>query len=229
MNLLIFLLIAVVLPAQAVPVLNRNMAADGTVVTIWPDHADPNHFYFAPNFMRISNDSNGKPKFNLTQYRMGNCGRIGRRLGKCHYKAMLTSLLIADYEAEQLREAQAGIRKIRPQARFSAIPFLASQVEFDSTLEEFIDDHQCSPKAGQAADEIPCTMTLNNQGIYNLMPYLNSGAVLPFKFIYQISGVVEGPDGKLTDQILDYGLTVNFGGDMLIKHPDLASPFEWNK
>ncbi|HXH31898.1 MAG TPA: hypothetical protein VNJ01_13900 [Bacteriovoracaceae bacterium] len=218
---LFILLLLTIAEAYAVPVLNRNMAADGTVVTIWPDHLDSNHFYFAPNLMRIANDGRGTPKFHLTQYALGNCGRIGRRLGKCHEKAMLTSLLIADFEKEQLREAQAGIKKIRPQARFSAIPFLASKVEFDTSLKEFIDDHNCSPKAGQAADEVPCSMTLNSQGIYVLVPFLNAGSVLPFKFIYKIAGVIEGPDGKFQNQVLDYGLTVNLGGELLVKHPDL--------
>ena len=40
--------------ALAAPVLNNNVAADGTMVTIWPDHEDPNHYYFAPNLMKIA-------------------------------------------------------------------------------------------------------------------------------------------------------------------------------
>ena len=222
----IFLLISTNL--WAAPILNNNMAAEGTFVTIWPDHQDPNHFYFAPNFMKIANDNRNEPKFHFTQYRSGDCSsKWDIKRGRCHYKALITSLLIAGYESEQFAVAKAGILKIRPQARFSAIPFLSSQVDFGKNLKEFIDQHECSPRAGQAADEIPCTLTLNRRGVTNLMGFLNTGRVLPFKFIYQISGVVEGADGKFTDKVLNYGLTVNLGGEMLNNHPDLDAPFLW--
>jgi hypothetical protein len=224
-TLLLFLAIAT--NAYAAPVLNNNMAAEGTFVTIWPDHADPDHFYFAPNFMKIASDDKKNPKFHLTQYRSGNCGRISQRLGKCQYKALLTSMMIAGYEHEQLLQAEAGIKKLRPKARFSAIPFMSSKVEFGNTMVEFIDQHECSPKTGQAADEIPCTLTLNRRGINYLMPFLNSGRILPFKFIYQITGVVQEANGQYKNESLDYGLTVNLGGDDLIKHPELDSPFPW--
>lgn len=216
--------------AYAAPVLNQNMAAEGTFVTIWPDHANPDHFYFAPNFMKIASDDKQNVKFHFTQYRTGRCdSRLSRRMGYCHYKAIITSLMIAGYESEQLAQAQAGIKKLRPNARFSAIPFLSSKVEFGNTLDVFIDQHECSPRAGQAADEIPCTMTLNRQGIKNLMPFLNSGRVVPFKFIYKIAGVIERADGKFENQELDYGLTVNLGGELLIDHPELREGFLWEE
>jgi hypothetical protein len=216
--------------AWAAPVLNKNMAAEGTFVTIWPDHANPDHFYFAPNFMKIATDNGNNPKFHFTQYRSGSCDRRWDvRRGYCHSKALITSLMVAGYEEQQLAAAQAGIIKIRPKARFSAIPFLSSKVEFGSNLDEFIDQHECSPRAGQAADEIPCTITLNKRGITNLMPFLNSGRVLPFKFIYKISGVIEGANGQYTDEGLDYGLTVNLGGEILKKHPELDQPFLWEE
>ncbi len=245
--------------AIAAPVLNKNMAAEGTFVTIWPDHTDPDHFYFAPNFMKIAyngarnveyvlvKNNNGdvegayvetRPlriipadyQFHFMQFRSGECDRRRDiRRGNCHYKAMISSLLTAGYEAEQLTQAQAGIKKIRPNARFSAIPFLSSKVEFGTTLDVFIDEHDCSPRAGQAADEIPCSITLNKRGITNLMPFLNSGSILPFKFIYKIAGVIEGANGIYKDESLDYGLTVNMGGEILIKHPELDVPFIWEE
>lgn len=223
----LLILLLIITTAQAAPVLNKNMAADGTFVTIWPDHADPTHFYFAPNFMKIARDKDETLKFHFTQYRSGNCGRILRN--RCQYKAMITSLMIAGYEESQLLQAQAGIKRIVPQARFSPIPFLSSKVEFGDTLDEFIEQHDCSPRAGQAADEIPCSITLNQRGILNLMPFLNAGRILPFKFIYKIAGVIEGANGQFENQELDYGLTVNLGGSELVKHPELDTDFLWEE
>ncbi len=207
--------------AWAVPVLNRNMAAEGTFVTIWPDHKDPDHFYFAPNFMKISVDENKTAKFHFTPYTTGSCGRLGGAFGSCKKRALLTTLLTAGYELEQLQLAQAGIRKQRPQARFSAIPFLASEVQFGDSLSIFIENHECAPKAGQAADEIPCTLTFNKRGIAKMVPFLDQGRIIPFKFIYKISGLLENGEGNFEMTTLNYGLTVNLGGEMLVNHPDL--------
>lgn len=213
----------------AVPVLNQNMAAEGTFVTIWPDHQNPDHFYFAPNFMKIASDKKGAPKFHFTQYQSGRCGRLGGALGKCHSKALISTLMVAGFDLDQLNTAQEGIRKIRPNARFSAIPFLSSEVNFGETLNSFIDKHECAPKAGQAADEIPCTITFNRSGINKLMPFLSKGHILPFKFIYRISGVIEDGNGNYESKMLDYGLTVNLGGEGLINHPDLIENFIWEE
>ena len=59
------------------------------------------------------------------------------------------------------------------------------------------------------------------------MPFLNSGRTLPFKFIYRISGVIEGANGQYLNESLDYGLTVNLGGDVLMNHPEL-NEFLWD-
>ncbi len=91
----------------AVPVVNKNMAAEGTFVTIWPDHKDPDHFYFAPNFMKVSVDENKVAKFHFTRYTTGSCGRFGSTLGSCKRKGLLTTLFKAGYEMEQLQIAQA--------------------------------------------------------------------------------------------------------------------------
>jgi hypothetical protein len=41
--------------------------------------------------------------------------------------------------------------------------------------------------------------------------------------------VEEGANGKYQDETLDYGLTVNLGGEKLIKHPDLDVLFLWEE
>lgn len=204
--------------AFALPVFNQNMAAEGTLVTIWPDHKDQDHFYFAPNLMKISVNQNNQAKFNLTKY-LANCNI----LRKCHEKALLNVFFVAGHRQEELLNAQAGILKRFPKARFSPIPFLASKVEFSKTMAPFIDQHDCAPMAGQTSDEVPCSMTLNNRGINHLLPRLNEGKVFPFKFYYKISGVLQSANGQYSDHSIDYSLVVNLGGDILINHDDLIN------
>lgn len=215
--------------AHAAPVLNVNMAAEGTLVTIWPDHKNPDHFYFAPNFMTIAFNKNLEPEFNMVQYQTGNCGRIGRRLGKCISHAMMSAQFIAGYEHQQLLEAQAGIKKLRPQARFSAIPFMGSKVDFGDILSEFVTKELCSPLAGQAADKIPCHLVLNRRGMEELIPFLNDGSVISFQLVYEIAGVIDVGGGVYEEDVLKYGLSVNLGGEMLAKHPSLDKPFVWEE
>ena len=96
-------------------------------------------------------------------------------------------------------------------------------------MNEFTAGHNCSPKAGQAADEIPCNITLNRRGISYLMPFLNSGSILPFKFIYKIAGVIQVANGEYKEKTVDYGLTVNLGGDILRDHEELSVPYVWEQ
>lgn len=215
-----FLLLTLMLASgmlKAAPVLNANMAAEGTLLTIWPDHQDPNHFYFAPNLLKLAVDEKGQAKFHLTRYQ-ANC-----RLGRCDKMAMVTALFETSYREEQLKAAQAGILKLKPQARFSVIPFLGSRVEFGKTLAPFIVEHDCAPHAGQAADEVPCTMNFNPKGVNTLVDFLSEGKILPFKFFYKISGVLQEADGKFSNQSLEFALTVNLGGEILLNHQDLQN------
>ncbi len=216
MKFLLSLLFLMSTTSYAVPVLNENIAAEGTLITIWPDHKDPNHYYFAPNMMNISKDKNSDPKLHFTEF-LSNCNFTRR----CSVKGMLNVFFVAGYREDQLRDAQAGILKINPKARFSPIPFLSSKVEFGKVLSTFVDHHDCSPRAGQAADEVPCSLVLNSRGLKTLVPYLREGKIFPFKFFYRISGVLSLGDGSFKDEMLDYATTVNLGGDVLIGHTDL--------
>lgn len=202
--------------ASGAPVLNLNQAAEGTLITIWPDHLDPNHFYFAPNLISLSEDKTGKAKFNVITYK-GSCN-IRRR---CKRRAMVIAFFKAGYLSEQLALAQTGIRKRYPQARFSAIPFMSSRVVFGKSLRPMIYSHECSPQGGQAADEVPCTITLNGRGIKSLLPNLNEGKPVPFNFFYKIRGVAQEADGGYRNEDLEYSISVNLGGPILMGHDDL--------
>lgn len=219
----IFLLLASITSAHAIPVLNQNAAGNATSVTIWPDHADPNQFYFAPSSIRIS-EQNGSPRFGFVEYRV-HCNRFGRN---CQSKALVTSILRADFEHQELADAQALIRKSRPQARFSVIPMFEGEVEFIETVAHFVDRHECVPRAASAADDIPCSLVLNRKGIEAMKPYLASGKVIPLQFTYKLMGVSLKPNNTFEEMTIRYGIAVNLGGDELINHPDLLGPNIWD-
>ncbi len=202
--------------AFALPVFNRNVASSGNLVTIWPDHLDPNQFYFAPNMMMLALKSNGKPKFNVTYFK-NEC----EGLKICKKKAMINAFFIADMNRLELIAAKESISKRIPGARFSPAPFMESRVEFGLALDAFVEKHDCAPSAGQTSDEVPCSITLNKTGIKTLIPYLNDGKIVPFKFFYKMSGVLQNAAGQYTDSSMDYSIAVNLGGDILISNDDL--------
>ena len=213
MKLLCYLTFLMSAAAFAVPVLNQNMAADGSLTVIWPDHEDANHFYIAPSSIRLAGEANA-PSFSLKRYQ-GDC-----RFGRCRVKGMINSLLIPDYEGDDLKRAQAGILKLRPAARFSTIPMFDGRVQFTRTLKAFIDQSDCSPLTGLGSDEIPCSLTLNGKGLNTLVPFLADGKVLVFQFVYTIRGVNMTPMG-LKESSTNYGVAVKFGGEMLKDHSEL--------
>ena len=201
--------------AHAVPVLNQNMAADGTNIVIWPDHENPDHFYYAPSIVHLAKRAS-EVKFHLMKYRTG-CTVVG--IG-CRTKAMINALLVADYHSD-LEKAQQGIRRLRPQARFSTIPMFDGKVKFPPTVKAFIDQHDCSPNSGQPVDEIPCSLTLNKRGIRNLVPFLAEGKVMAFQFTYRIEGVNSYPGTGFRVASTPYGVAVALGGEELRHHIDL--------
>lgn len=216
MKTLLLMLLTIASSAMAVPVLNQNMAAEGTNITIWPDHADPDHFFYAPSEVVMAL-KDGKAKFHLTRFRTG-CGPLG--IG-CKSRAMINTLLVASFKDEELARAQEGIRRLRPAARFSSIPMLDGEVKFTNTLRPFVVQDDCSPRTGQASDEIPCSLILNKSGLQRIVPMLNDGKVLAFQFVYKLVGVNFIPDHGFQESITRFGVAVQFGGDSLVGHEDL--------
>lgn len=214
-SLLLFML---ALEVSAVPVLNGNVATTGNLVMIWPDHADPNHFYYAPSSFNMALDRNGAPIFNMLDYEVGRCGPFRR----CDRKSLLTTYFEAGYRESELGKAQEAILKINPKARFSQVPFISSRVDFGKALTPFIDYHNCSPIAGQPADLVPCTITLNEKGIKKLRLNLREGKMFAFNFIYKIYGVMEGVNPQFKDHVAEYSIAVNLGGELLVGHQDLV-------
>lgn len=201
--------------AQAAPVFNANVAGTGEYVTVWPDHKDPNLFYYAPAALSIAVDRRGGAKFNVTSF-LTNCNRFNR----CTEKAKVTVFFAPILDQKLLEDAQALIRKRKPNAVFSPVPFLASKLDMGGALAAFVELNDCSSLAGLAGDEVACSMILNPRGVRYLLPSLNAGQVHPMKFSYSLSGVSETVQGY-RDVNLDFIITIKFGGEILVNHPDL--------
>lgn len=203
----------------AVPVLNSNVSISGKTITIWPDHKNPNQFYFAPNRMELALDKDGKPQLSVIDYKVGAC-RWGRR---CERKLLLTTYFEAAYRDSDLEDTKAKIMATNPKANFSPVPFISSQVQFGTTLYPFIDEHNCSPMGGQASDLVPCTIVLNAKGINRLIPTLAEGKMLAFNFSYKILGAIEGASKEFRDFEAEYSIAVNLGGEALIGMEELEN------
>lgn len=203
--------------AHGAPVLNRNSGTTGNSITIWPDHKDPNQFYYAPTRMNISVDDNNKARLNVIDYTVGSC-RWGRN---CSRKILLSTYFESAYREEDLKNTKSKILSINPKANFVPVPFLSSQVVFGTTLLPFIDEHNCSPIGGQASDLVPCSIVLNHTGINRLLPRLANGGVLAFNFVYKIFGVVESATNSYRDFEAEYAIAVNLGGESMVGIPEL--------
>jgi hypothetical protein len=197
--------------ASAVPVLNRNVSTTGSTITIWPDHKDPNQFYYAPTRMRVAL-KDGRPLITAVDYYEGSC-RWGRR---CERRMLLTTFFEAAYNESDLNDTQRKILTMNPNANFVPVPFISSQVQFGTTLASFIEEHNCSPVGGQTADLVPCTIVLNQQGVYRLLPALQQGKLLAFNFTYKLMGAVESASGQFKDFETEYSIAVNLGGEAFV-------------
>lgn len=200
----------------AAPVVNKNISTKGSLVTIWPDHLDPDQFYFAPKSLKLSQEEDGSVKFNAFKYKTPGCGLLSR----CH-NAHISSFYRADFADHDLDEQISVIRQTKPKARFSPVSYMISKVNFSKLLAPFIVDHECDGYGGQAMDEVSCSMILNKKGIKEIISRFNNRRPVVFHFDYTISGVVEGENPRYRNEDRTYSVSVNMAGDDLFNHPDL--------
>ncbi|MDH4468395.1 MAG: hypothetical protein QE271_10075, partial [Bacteriovoracaceae bacterium] len=197
----------------ALPILNLNVATTQKSYVMWPDNEDKNLFYFAPNFLKIGGRTN--KYFGYLKTRIG-----GKRA------VIITSLLKTEHYDATLEEAKDILLKENPKAKFASIPFIASRVEFNEDMKPFILSNDCNNVAGQAIDNVPCSFTLNKQGVRTFRDYWYEGGVTPFHFYYTISGIIKGAtsaDDKLSE--LEFAIVVNFGGKATKDNDSLRNPF----
>lgn len=202
--------------AGAVPVVNENRADSG-VITIYPDHADPNRFYVAPNIVLIARE-NDVPMFSYHEVRAD----VPIFWPFSNPVAVLQMLLIPTYTRPELEAAKAKILAANPAAQFSGLPFVSSDLAMSGETPLLIKENQCSHGAGLVEQQQACNMILTERGRTVFKRAMkNRGLFTTFQFTYQFSGFARLPDNTFREQMITHGLAARIDGDQLAKFPQL--------
>jgi hypothetical protein len=207
----LFLQIATPLKSFALPVLNENVANSG-VLTIYPDHKNPNQFYIAPNVAMIAKNSNGVPIFSYYDTRKSLFKPIG----------IMQMTLVPAYTLDDLNQAKAAILAKNPNAIFSGVPFIKSELALTGELKSIISDNQCQHLAGLIGQEQACVLELNNNGRYVFAKSIQNKLLFTtLQFNYSIQAVTSKADGSYADMDAVFGIAVRIDGDQLSQYPQL--------
>lgn len=205
--------------AKAVPVVNENRADSG-VITIYPDHADPNRFYVAPNIVLIAREKE------IPMFSYHEVPGDGPQFWPFKKKpiAILQMLLVPTYTREELEFAKAKILAANPAAQFSGLPFVSSDLMMSGETPLLIKENHCSHGAGLVEQQQACSMVLTERGrTVFLRAMKNRGLFATFQFTYQFSGFARLPDNTFREQLITHGLAARIDGDQLAKFPQLFS------
>lgn len=211
-------LVMSVKPAWAVPVVNENRADSG-IVTIYPDHADPNRFYVAPNIVLIAREGE-VPMFSYHEVRAD----VPVFWPFAKPVAVLQMLLVPTYTREELEVAKAKILAANPAAQFSGLPFVSSDLMMSGEAPLLIKEHKCSHGAGLVEQQQACSMVLTERGRSVFKRAMNNRSLFTtFQFTYQFSGFARLPDNTFREQMITHGIAARIDGDQLAKFPQLFS------
>ena len=208
---LILISICFVNTAQAIPVVNENVANSG-VMTIYPDNADVHRFYIAPNVVTIAKNALGIPLFSYYEYRSGLFSTGG----------VMQMTLVAAYTREELEVAKTEIVKKDPDAQFSGLPFIDSTLEMTGNLPSIIASNHCTHAAGLIGQEESCSLVLTKNGrsiFYQALAAKNIFTTLQFE--YSVQAVIRKADGTFADQLIKHGIAARIDGDQLAGYPKL--------
>jgi hypothetical protein len=197
--------------AVAVPVMNENVANNGTI-TIYPDHVDKNRFYVAPNIMMIAKNDKGVPYFSYSEFSTGVFSKAG----------LIQMTLIPQYTREELEVAKSAILASNKNAEFSGVPFVASQLIFSTSIKSLISDSDCSHVAGLIGQEQACQLILTKKGIklfYKALKSKNLFTVLQFQ--YDVDGVINDGNGHFQPQKVTHGVAARIDGSQIADFPNL--------
>lgn len=214
MKIIILILLACVCTdsAFAIPVVNENVANSG-VMTIYPDHADTNRFYIAPNVVTIAKNSEGIPLFAYDEY-VRHFSTVG----------LMQMTLVPAYTREELEIAKAEILKTKPNAQFSGVPFIESSLDLTGELPEIVEMSQCNHIGGLIGQEQGCIIQLTKRGRNLFYSALNQKKIFTtLQFEYSIQAVVRKADGTFVDQTVRHGIAVRIDGDQLSNYPQLIN------
>ena len=195
--------------AVAVPIVNENVADSG-VITIYPDHADANRFYVAPNIVLIAREGE-VPMFSYHEVR-GSLWPFGNPV------AVLQMLLVPTYTREELEVAKAKILTRNPAAQFSGLPFISSNLMMSGEAPLLVKENQCSHGAGLIEQQQSCSMVLTERGRTVFKRAMkNRSLFTTFQFTYEFSGFARLPDNTFREQVIAHGIAARIDGEQLAK------------
>lgn len=205
--ILLFLTLVYSVGSFALPVMNENVASSG-IVTIYPDHADPNRFYIAPNIVTVAKRENNKAAFTYSESRLNLFQKI----------AYIQMLLTAAYTTEDLKVAQEIILKNNPNAQFSGLPFIVSSLEMNGELPDLISQNECCHEAGLIGQQQACSLTLTPRGRTLFLKALSRNALfLTLSFKYSVWGAARRADGGFADQMITHAVAVKIDAGELVR------------
>ena len=203
------LLMTLTAPAYAAPVLNAN-APGATTITAFPDNVDKNLYYVAPTVMTLAHDEHGVPLFSYMEEQHA-----------FTRKAVVQTTMVPSYNKTEYDAAIAQIKAANPNAKFTALPFVDSQVKFGDVLSAFVEKDNCNHTAGLVGDEESCSFRLTSKGRHVMRSSFADHVTLTFQLQYSIDGVIENPDHTYTAKRNTYEMAGRLGGEELAKYPQL--------
>lgn len=212
MKTIIFAAMALVATAaQAVPIVNENVANYG-IITMYPDHADPNRYYIAPNVVTLALDGAGLPVLSYNEY-VTNEG---------YSRAMLQMNLTAAYTRTELEEAKNAILAKNPNAQFSGLPFSESVLQFTTPIKELIKQNDCNHVAGLIGQEQGCVIILSLRGRNIFRDSVRRKKLfVTLQFVYKVKAFIKNAAGALEDYEIKHGIAARIHGEQLALIPDL--------
>lgn len=222
---LVFLMLSLMpIGLYAIPVVNENVANSGTI-TIYPDSHEKNRFYVAPNVVMIALNEKNVPLFSYQEFTKGSVSFVENNKRVTHFVG-ITGLahfeLVPAYTRNELEQAKVEILKKNPEAEFSGVPFLKSELSLNRIVSQLITDSSCNHITGLIGQEQSCTLTFSPIGRMAFLRAIEKRMLFTtLQFEYEIQAVVRLSDGTFKDQIVKHGVASRIDGDQLANYPDL--------
>jgi hypothetical protein len=199
----VFLIIWGVDKANAVPIFNENASGSG-LVTIYPDSADSNLFYIAPNVMKTCKDVTGKLQFSYSEYRPNWYDPV---------HAIIQLTVCPEYSNSEIDTAKIEIQKRIQQARFSGLPYMSSEVQFNPVLAPFVVSQSCTHAGATIGVEESCSIEFNGQGRKVFLAQVQRGLAMVMQFNYEVAGVLRNANMRFDDIRINHSVAIRIGGE----------------
>jgi hypothetical protein len=177
---------------------------------MYPDSEDPNLYYVGPNSYVIAKETSGVPEFSYVE--------IADFWG---VKALVQTVMAAAYDLTDIAQVESVITTANPQARFTGIPFVSSQVKFGTLLAPFVERNDCTHRGGTIEGQESCNFTLTDKGRLALRENFERGLTLNMEYDYTVDGVLQQANGTYQPQTLTLGVAGKIGSAELASFPQL--------